>query len=152
MASAELRPLTDTVIVDTGPLVAFLNLRDRHHAWSKAQLRRLSPPLLTCEAVLSEAAFLLQRLPGGSSALLELVSRRLVVVRFSLEAELQAVGRLMKRYKDVPISLADACLVRMSETTTKAVVFTLDSDFSIYRRNGRQPIPLIAPSSGRRRR
>ncbi len=138
------------VIVDTGPVVAFLNSNDRHHAWAKAEMGRLKPPLLTCEAVLSETAFLVRSHPRGPSSVLELVSRGLVAVRLDLQAEVAAVQKLMERYKGVPMSLADACLVRMSETVAQAVVFTVDSDFSIYRRHGRQTIPLITPRRRRR--
>lgn len=81
----------------------------------------------------------------GADALLALVRRKLVRVPFQLEAELPAVERLMARYANVPISLADACLVRMSETHAGSVVVTLDSDFRTYRRHGRNVIPLIAP-------
>lgn len=54
----------------------------------------------------------------------------------------------MRRYADVPMSLADACLVRMSELSDDASVLTLDSDFRIYRRLGRQAIPLLTPRTG----
>jgi predicted nucleic acid-binding protein len=133
------------VIIDTGPLVAFLCRDDGHHGWVTAQLALVEPPLLTCESVLSEAAFLLRRVGRGADALLALVRRKLVRVPFQLEAELPAVDRLMARYANVPISLADACLVRMSETHAGSVVVTLDSDFRTYRRHGRNVIPLIAP-------
>lgn len=133
------------VIVDTGPLVAFLRRDDGHHAWVSSQLAALDPPLITCEAVLSEAAFLLRRLARGPEALLALLRRQLIRVPFQLEAELPAVERLMSRYANVPMSLADACLVRMSETHAGSVVLTLDSDFRTYRRHGRNVIPLIAP-------
>jgi predicted nucleic acid-binding protein len=133
------------VIVDTGPLVAFLRRDDSHHAWVIAQLDLLDPPLITCEAVLSEAAFLLRRVSRGPDALLALVRRKLVRVPFQLEAELPAIERLVARYANVPMSLADACLVRMSETHAGSVVLTLDSDFRTYRRHGRNIIPLIAP-------
>jgi predicted nucleic acid-binding protein len=133
------------VIIDTGPLVAFLCRDDGHHGWVTAQLALVEPPLLTCESVLSEAAFLLRRVGRGADALLALVRRKLVRVPFQLEAELPAVDRLMARYANVPISLADACLVRMSETHAGSVVVTLDGDFRTYRRHGRNVIPLIAP-------
>lgn len=133
------------VIIDTGPLVAFLCRDDGRHGWVTAQLALVEPPLLTCESVLSEAAFLLRRVGRGADALLALVRRKLVRVPFQLEAELPAVERLMARYANVPISLADACLVRMSETHAGSVVVTLDSDFRTYRRHGRNVIPLITP-------
>jgi uncharacterized protein len=106
-----------SVIVDTGPLVAFLNGRDRHHAWVAGVLDRIAPPLLTCDSVLSEACFLLQDVRGGSDAVLELVSRGIVRPTFRLDTELEAVRRLIAKYSSVPMSLADACLVRMTESS-----------------------------------
>lgn len=132
-------------IVDTGPLVALLDRKDSYHGWVKAQLESIDPPLDTCEAVLSEAAFLLSRLPGGPQALLELVAKGLVAVSFSLQAEARPVQQLLLRYANVPMSLADACLVRLSEIHAESLVLTLDSDFRIYRRHGRSAIPVLLP-------
>jgi predicted nucleic acid-binding protein len=133
------------VIVDTGPLVALLNAADKHHRWTRTVLDDVEAPMATCEAVLSEACFLLRRINGGQDAVLELVARGIVTVTFSLAAELTAVRKLMERYSSVPMSLADACLVRMSELDPRATVITLDSDFKIYRRNRRQAIPVLLP-------
>ncbi len=133
------------VVVDTGPLVALVNRRERHHAWVREQFAELRPPLLTCEAVVSEACFLLREIDGGASALLELFSRRVVVVPFCLADELPVVERLMRRYRDVPMSLADACLVRMAEQHAASRVLTLDAHFKIYRKNGRAIIPTLMP-------
>ncbi len=138
-------PDLSDVIIDTGPLVAFLNRKDEWHDWAVAQLTLIAPPLLTCEAVLSEAAFLLRRDHAGVDGLLQMVHRRLVTSPFRADDEIDDLRRLMKRYADVPMSLADACLVRMAEKHTRASVMTLDEDFRIYRRLGRQIIPLIAP-------
>jgi predicted nucleic acid-binding protein len=132
-------------IVDTGPLVALLNAADNHHTWTRAALDDVEAPMATCEAVLSEACFLLHRIHGGQDALLELAARGIVTVAFSLAAELTAVRKLMERYASVPMSLADACLVRMSELDPRATVITLDSDFKVYRRNRRQAIPALLP-------
>ncbi len=134
------------VIVDTGPLVAFLNGNDAHHAWTRDTLSRVEPPLMTCEALLSEACFLLRKLDGGPDALLSLVSRGIVEIDFRLDNETLAVLTLMKRYASIPMSLADACLVRMSELTRNATVMTLDSDFRIYRRHGRRVVAVLSPS------
>jgi predicted nucleic acid-binding protein len=134
------------VIVDTGPLVALLNSSDSHHAWTRNVLDRVEPPLVTCEAVISEACFILRRVNGGQNAILDIVAREVVKVTFSLNAELESVRKLMTRYASVPMSIADACLVRMSELDDRATVLTLDSDFEIYRRNKRQVIPTISPS------
>jgi predicted nucleic acid-binding protein len=133
------------LIVDTGPLVALLNSRDAYHAWARDLLDQVEPPLATCDAVLSEACFLVRNLKGGQDAVLALVSRELVEVRFRLEAEADAVRRLMARYASVPMSLANACLVRMCELDGRAAVITLDGDFRIYRKNGRQVVPTMGP-------
>lgn len=131
------------VIVDTGPLVAFLNNRDRHHDWAMAQFAEIQPPLLTCEAVVSEACFLLRGWPPGARSILELLERRVLQISFSLADQLPHVCRLMKKYEDIPSSLADACLVRMSELYDSSPIFTLDADFRVYRKHKRTTIPLL---------
>lgn len=134
------------LIVDTGPIVALLNANDAHHRWTRDILDRVEPPMVTCEAVISEACFLLHRINNGQGAVLDLVAREVITISFSLGAEFAAVRKLMARYSSVPMSVADACLVRMSELDEKATVLTLDSDFGIYRRNRRQAISTIRPS------
>lgn len=133
------------VLLDTGPLVAFLNRHDRYHAWAIEQMAVIEPPLATCEAVLSEACFLLRQLPGGCEAVLKLVQRELLALPFRLENESAQVSKLLARYADVPMSLADACLVRMAELHAESVVLTLDRDFKVYRKSSRQVIPTIMP-------
>jgi uncharacterized protein len=138
------------VIVDTGPVVAFLNRRDRHHSWAVEQFGSLPPPLLTCEAVLSESAYLVRDLHGGPEAVLDLVARGVVAPRFRIEDEISAVKGVVKRYGR---DLADACLVRMSEIHSDCVVLTIDSEFrDVYRRHGRKAIPTrLPPKVGGRR-
>jgi len=138
--------VTEAVLVDTGPIIAFLNSRDRYHEWSKEAFADIDAPVLSCEAVLSEACFLLRRARGGGDAVLKLVERGLVRLSFRLEAETGPVRRLLSRYSNVPMSLADACLVRMSEQVTNAVLLTLDRDFKVYRKNGRNVIPTRMPA------
>jgi predicted nucleic acid-binding protein len=133
------------VIIDTGPLVAALSIRDSWHAWAVDRWREIEPPLDTCEAVMTEAAFLLRNVPGGADALLALVDDGVIDVRFDLSSESGPVRALLKRYADQPMSLADACLVRMSEIRSTATILTLDTDFRRYRRLGRKVIPLITP-------
>ncbi|MBW4660229.1 MAG: PIN domain-containing protein [Drouetiella hepatica Uher 2000/2452] len=137
--------MLDQVIADTGVLVALIDRRDRHHAWVTQQLTQIAPPLLTCEAVVSETWFLLQRVKNGWEALLQLLERRQVVIQFDLDAELATVVALLTCYQSVPVSLADAELVRMAELYSNSFVFTLDSDFQIYRKNRNHPIPLLSP-------
>ncbi len=133
------------LVVDTGPLVALLNRRDHHHAWTRELLDAVPPPLYTCEPVISEACFLLGRIRGGQEALLTLLANGIIRVEFRLEPELEAVRKLLEKFAGVPMSLADACLVRMTELDAASVVVTLDSDFQVYRRNRRQVVPVIMP-------
>jgi predicted nucleic acid-binding protein len=132
-------------IVDAGPLVAFIDRRDAHHAWTRERFSDLRAPLLVCEPVLVEALLLLRRFPSAQDALLAQVQAGRLRIAFSLAAEVDAVRQLMTKYADVPMSLADACLVRMAELHEDHDVFTLDSDFRIYRKHGRDVISLIAP-------
>jgi|SRR6266436_1128579 len=133
----------ETVIVDAGPLVAYLRSGDQDHDWAVEQFRRIQMPLRSCDAALSEAFFLLRETRHGGRQLLALLERGLVIPAFDLAAELPVVAELMRRYENVPMSLADACPVRMAELYKDSVVFTFDSDFKIYRKNRRQVIPLI---------
>jgi predicted nucleic acid-binding protein len=132
-------------LLDTGPLVSFLASGLRHHAWAVEQWKRLSPPLLTCEPVLTEAAFLLKREGRDTDALFALLERGVIRVAFAVQEEQADLRALMHRYRDRPMSLADACLVRLSEIHTAGEVFTLDSDFRFYRRHGNRVIPVRMP-------
>jgi predicted nucleic acid-binding protein len=133
------------ILMDTGPLVASINRRDRYHSWVRNRLGELAPPLFTCEAVLAEACFLLQAIPGGSGAVLELMERGVLQVEFEVSLHIKSLAALMAKYSNVPMSLADACLVRMSELHEDSLVMTFDGDFFIYRRHGRHVIPVLMP-------
>ena len=133
------------IIADTGVIAGLLNPKDQWREWTVNQWRQLPAPFLTCEAVIVEACFLLQHTKDGEQDVLSLLEAGILQIDFSISAEVITVKVLMNKYKDVPMSLADACLVRMSELTDNSVVFTLDSDFHIYRKNGRRKIPLIIP-------
>jgi predicted nucleic acid-binding protein len=130
-------------LVDTGFLVALLSRRDRHHRWAATQAPRVVPPWSTCEAVLSEAFHLLG--PAGEPKLAELLRRGAVVPVFDLAAELEPVLKLLHKYANLTMSLADACLVRMTETLADPVVLTTDDDFRVYRRHSRQVVPCVMP-------
>jgi predicted nucleic acid-binding protein len=135
------------VLIDTGPLVALLNRRDASHEWVSGVLDGIEPPLFTCDPVISEACFLVRHLEGGQDAVLALLARGVVRSEFSVGAEIAPLRALMKKFSNVPMSLADACLVRMTEIDTNSVVLTLDSDFHIYRRNRKQLVPTISPGA-----
>jgi predicted nucleic acid-binding protein len=142
-----------TNLIDTGPLVAFLNRRDRHHRWAVDTLAAIPPPLLTCEAVLSEAAYLVGELARGGESVMELVRRGVVRPVFRLEEQAAAVQSLLARYREVRMDLADACLVRMSEVSEDPVVITVDTEFrDVYRRNARNVIPTMLPHRTKRRK
>ena len=139
-------PQVSIVLLDTGPLVAFLNRRDEFHEWAKEELSRIIPPLLTCDAVVAEACYLLRGMKRGSQAVIEMIERGQIRSPFRVEDESVRIRKLLEKYFELPMDLADACLVRMSEQYSRASVFTLDSDFRVYRRHGRQTIPLITPN------
>lgn len=138
--------MTETpVLLDTGPLVSFLGSGLAHHDWAVEQWKRLRPPLLTCEPVLTEAAFLLKREGREADVLFALLKREVIRIGLAIQDEQADIRALMRRYRNRPMSLADACLVRLSEIHDTGRVFTLDSDFRIYRRHGNQAIPLLVP-------
>jgi uncharacterized protein len=132
-------------VVDTGPLVAVLNASDAHHAWAREVFGTLSPPVFTCEAVLSEAQFLLHEQGGDPLAVLVWVRQGVISLGFEAASEIEGLLALQRSYRNLPMDFADACLVRMTEIHERSSVLTTDSHFRIYRRNGRQIIPLRAP-------
>lgn len=129
-------------IADTGFLVGFGNGRDAHHAWALQIARKATEPLLTCDAVLAEAAFLL----GDAGFVLEFVRDGLVTPAFEISGHGTRLRELAARYSDRSPDLADLCLIRMSELYPNHPVITTDvPDFRIYRRGRREAIPLIVP-------
>jgi len=134
-------------LIDTGPLVAFLDRSDQNHEWAVEQFSHLTGGLATCEGVITEAAYLLSDAGVKPRGVLELVARRIVSVQFDLESNLDRVLSLMKKYTDTPMDFVDACLVAMTEEKQNCKLLTLDSDFRIYRRFERQTIPLITPKN-----
>lgn len=135
------------VLLDTGPLVASINRRDRFHEWTLNALAQITPPLLTCEPVLAETCFLLHNVPGATATALEMVHRGVIRIGFRLDEHLLPLNKLMAKYSSVSMSLADACLVRMCEIDAQSTILTFDTDFRIYRRNGRQVIPVMMPQA-----
>jgi uncharacterized protein len=132
-----------SVIVDAGFIVAILSRRDTHHRWARETATRFPPPWQTCEAVVSEAAHLLGR--SGRLPLHALLRRQSLTIAFDLRRELEPVLRLIDKYATVPMSLADACLVRMTEIHADPILLTTDADFRIYRRHSRHVVPCAMP-------
>jgi predicted nucleic acid-binding protein len=133
------------ILADTGPLVAYLNQTDQHHGWAVDIFDSFYEPICTCEAVISEALFLLRSAGLSIETFLQLLERGAVRADFSMEENRADVLNLLRNYADQPMSLADACLVRMAELNDPCQVFTMDRDFLVYRRKGRSIIPLLAP-------
>jgi predicted nucleic acid-binding protein len=135
----------ETFLIDSGPLVALLDRSDQHHAWAVEQFSHFSASLLTCEGTIAEATYLLKDAGVPAWDVLELLEREIIIIHFDLETSINRVLSLMKKYADTPMDFVDACLVAMTEEKRDCKLFTLDSDFRIYRRFERQMIPLIAP-------
>jgi predicted nucleic acid-binding protein len=130
-----------TGIADTGFIVAFVNRDDQHHSWATALGKHIAEPLLTCEPVLAEAAFKLYSI----SIVVGLLRSQFLRLSFHLEQNIAHIEQLAERYKDRNPDLADLCLIRMSEIYPKHEILTVDSDFTVYRRNKREPIPTVCP-------
>ena len=132
-------------ILDTGPLVAAFRRpedKDPFTPWAAKLLRSLPYPLFTCDAVLTEAAHFLR----SPAKLLEAVRRGLLVSQFDTQTAAPRLAELVRKYTDRSMDFADACLVYMSEQTKDCKVVTIDrADFAVYRRHGREAIPLLLP-------
>jgi predicted nucleic acid-binding protein len=132
--------------MDTGPLVALLVGSDSQHIWAVETSKRAPPTVLTCDAVVSEALFLLKRGGHDTTTLFGLVEVGFLRSDFDFHAEYRHVRDLMQRYRERPMAFADACLVRMAELRPEACIWTLDADFRVYRRHRRQTLPLVTPT------
>jgi uncharacterized protein len=133
-------------IIDTGPLVAFFDRAERNHRWITECIEELEAPLLVCEPVLTETVYLLARYPPVQDALFELLRSGALSLAFRMEEHVAALHQLLRKYQDTPMSLADACIVRMAEIHERHAILTLDSDFSVYRKHGRVPLKVIHPT------
>jgi len=128
-------------IADTGFIVAFARRNDEHHLWAVDVAKRITEPLLTCEAVLAEASFQLESV----SYVLSLLQDEMLRVVFDCNRNIGTLAELARRYNDRNPDLADLCLIRMSELYPGHIVLTVDSDFRVYRRNRREVIPVHMP-------
>ncbi len=133
------------ILADTGPLVAYVSETDEHHRWALGAFNSFYEPLHTCEAVISEVLFLLRSDGVSVETFLQLLERGAVKTTFSMAENHADILNLLRKYADQPMSLADACLVRMAELNDNCQIFTTDRDFLVYRRKGRGVIPLLAP-------
>lgn len=139
--------MTAWAIIDTGPLVAYLSGGEPANPWAADQFKSATEPFATCEAVITEALFILRRDAIAHGNLFALLARGAVRLDFDLADHRDDVCDLMTRYADVPMSLADACLVRMAELNPRAEIITLDRRFKFYRTRDRRVPRLRLPPS-----
>ncbi len=133
-----------STICDTGPLLAYLNRNDPHHAWAVALMKQVPAPLLTCEPVLTEVVYFLREDDLPVDPLFQMIERQALRLDFDVATHWPRIRTLMARYQQM--DLADASIVVMSELNTRSQVLTVDfKDFSVYRRNDRQVIDFVAP-------
>lgn len=134
-----------SIIIDTSVIIAYLNKKEKYHNWAVENFKEFLPPLITCEPVITECSFLLKKIDKGNYQLFELIKEKILQVKFNLQEEFKSIDFLLQQYSDIPISLADACLIRMSEIYQDSRIITLDSDFKIYKKNRNKIIDLIIP-------
>jgi predicted nucleic acid-binding protein len=132
------------VLLDAGPWVAYLVRADQHHVWAREQFSAREE-FVSCEAVLAEVCARLQYYGHDPLVALEFVKSGVVTLDFNLQANLIPIEKLMRKYRDQPMDLADACLVRLTEIQPHSLVVTTDTDFEVYRRNGREVVPHVLP-------
>lgn len=133
----------NAVLLDAGPIVALLDRSEGDHDRCRELVDSLDATLVTCEAVIAEACYLLRDVPGAPSAVLENVDRGIFLVPYRLTGRAAALSKLLKKYADVPMDFADACLVDMAAELAVARVFTLDGDFQFYRWSRNRPFELL---------
>lgn len=131
------------IIVDTGPLVAWLDESDQWHQRAVERTRSLQPPFVICEAVLTEACFLLRRYPQALAQIGSWMERGRIEVTSLLESSHKTIFKLMAKYRDLPMSLADACLVYMADARPGIPIFTFDRHFALYRAPSRRKVKTI---------
>lgn len=130
-------------LLDTGPIIALLDSSERNHAACIEAVESIPGPLVTCEAVIAEACYLLRGVHGASRAILRNVRDGVFQIPFNLANEADAVATLMEKYRSVPMDLTDGCLVRLADMVGTGRIFTLDGDFAVYRWRSRKRFESI---------
>jgi predicted nucleic acid-binding protein len=136
------------ILVDSGPIVAYLGRNEQQHAWTRQAFRRVPPPFFVCEAVLSEVTLLLHHRPHGVSELRSWLRQGLLIHAPLSALMVRRALSLMERYRSVSMSFAEGSIVTLNEQHPEAMILTLDSNFLTYRRNEDQPLKLLAPFRG----
>jgi len=133
------------LLLDTGVIVAILDARERHHHDATELVIGTQRPLITCEAVISESCYLLRKLPGAAEAVMENVASGTFQIPFQLSTAAAEIRRLLNKYRDRQIDLADACLIHLATVFETGEILTLDRDFEIYRWGRNNPFHMLVP-------
>jgi predicted nucleic acid-binding protein len=133
------------VLLDSSVLVAWLNKRDRWHRACADVRPNLKPPLMTCEAVITESCYLLQGIPGAAEDILANVAKGTFQIPFQLSARAPQIQQILHKYRDTPADFADACLIAMADELDTGDILTLDSDFKHYRWRRNRAFHMLIP-------
>jgi predicted nucleic acid-binding protein len=133
------------ILIDTSFIVALYNKSDRHHAKCLHVLDTMDRPAVTCEAVITESCFMLRQSPGAATDLLSTIENGTLEIHFQLGRSAALISALLEKYRDLPASFADACLVQMADQLDTGDVFTLDSDFKHYRWRRNRAFNMLIP-------
>ena len=131
------------ILLDTGVIVALFDSTDKNHRLCDLSTAHLTQPLVTCEAVINEACYLLRKYPSAVDAILENVERGIFQLPFQLSRSAAAIRAIRTKYADLPASLADACLVQLADDLDTGQILTLDKHFLSYRWRRNNPFELL---------
>lgn len=133
------------VLLDSGVVVGLLDRSERHHQRCVEAVESLERPLVTCEAVIAESCYLLRRIQGAAETVLENVEQGVFQIPFALTRSTSAVRNIMKKYRDLPVDFADACLVAMADELNTGEILTLERDFQLLRWRKSRPFQMLVP-------
>jgi len=131
------------VLLDTGPIVALLDRSQRAHESCAEALAALEAPLVTCEAVVSEACHILRNVAGAPRAVVQNIEDGTFQIPYQVMGRTAILARLLSKYADVPMAFADACLVDLADELGTGRILTLDDDFRVYRWGRNRPFDLL---------
>lgn len=130
-------------LLDTGVIVALLDRSENFHRHVVETVGALESPLVTCEAVITESCYLLRNLSGAAEAVLENVATGVFQIPFRLSTSVIEVQRILRKYRDLPVDFADACLIHLAGELRTGDILTLDQDFDIYRWGANKPFRTL---------
>jgi predicted nucleic acid-binding protein len=133
------------ILLDTGVIVALLDRSERRHAECAELIEETDAPLVTCEAVIAEACYLTRRMAGAPEAILQNVADGTFQIPIALAPSAAAVQRILKKYRDREVDLADACLIHLASELRTGDILTLDGDFAVYRWGSNRPFRPMLP-------